>query len=58
MRDAERLLHTGKAKSVLVGCYDESTVLTDSLRKRAGKPTYPEIYAVTRILVSQIRKAR
>ena len=58
MRDAERLLHTGKAKSVLVGCYDESTALTDSLRKRAGKPTYPEIYAVTRILVSQIRKAR
>jgi len=53
MRDAVRLLQTGKAKSVLVGCFDESTFLTDNYCKKAGKPNYPEIFAVTHILVSQ-----
>ena len=53
MRDAVRQLKTGKARSVLVGCFDESTFLTDSICKKSGKPVYPEIFAVTRVLVSQ-----
>ena len=53
MRDAVRQLKTGKARAVLVGCFDESTFLTDSICKKSGKPVYPEIFAVTRVLVSQ-----
>lgn len=50
IRDAIRLLKTGKAKTVLVGCYDESTPLTDNFCKRLGKPVYPTICATTKIL--------
>ena len=53
MRDAVRQLKTGKARSVLVGCFDESTFLTDSICKKSGKPVYPEIFALTRVLVSK-----
>lgn len=53
MRDAVRLLQTGKARSVLVGRFDESTALTDSFCKRSGKPICPEIFAEARVLVSQ-----
>jgi len=38
MRDAERLIRTGKAKTVLVGCHDEATPLFCEFMKRLGKP--------------------
>ena len=53
MRDAVRQLKTGKARAVLVGCFDESTFLTDSICKKSGKPVYPKIFALTRVLVSK-----
>lgn len=45
MRDAERLIKSGKAKNVLVGFFDESTPLFDEFRKRAGKPAIDELFA-------------
>lgn len=52
MRDAKRQIKSGKAKTVLVGCFDESTALSNDFCKRAGKPTAPEISAVAIILAS------
>ena len=36
VRDAEMLIKEGKARTVLVGCHDESTHLFNSLLKRDG----------------------
>ncbi|MBO4663970.1 MAG: beta-ketoacyl synthase chain length factor [Bacteroidaceae bacterium] len=38
MKDAERLIRTGKAKTVLVGCHDEATPLYCGFMKRLGLP--------------------
>ena len=38
MKDAERLIRTGKAKTVLVGCHEEATPLYCSFMKRLGLP--------------------
>jgi 3-oxoacyl-(acyl-carrier-protein) synthase len=38
MKDAERLIRTGKAKTVLVGCHEEATPLYCSFMKRLGFP--------------------
>lgn len=53
MRDAERLIRTGKAKSVLVGYHDESTPLFQEFCKRAGKPVPGLIYSKAVVLVGQ-----
>ena len=50
MRDAERLIRTGKAKTVLVGHYDESTALFDSFAIRAGKEAPKPLYARSVVL--------
>lgn len=38
MKDAERLIRTGKAKTVLVGCHEEATPLYCGFMKRLGLP--------------------
>lgn len=53
MRDAERLIRTGKAKSVLVGYHDESTPLFQEFCNRAGKPVPGLIYSKAVVLVGQ-----
>ena len=50
MKDAERLISTGKACTVLVGCYDESTPVIQSFCERSGIPAPDEIHAKTIIL--------
>lgn len=50
MRDASRLIATGKAQSVLVGHYDESTPLFDMFASRAGKATPKPLYARSVVL--------
>ena len=50
LRDAEMLLKEGKAKTVLVGCHDESTPLFNSLLKRDGAEELPAIHAVAMVL--------
>jgi len=45
MRDAERLIKTGKANNVLVGYHDESTPLFQSFAERQGKLIHPMIYS-------------
>ncbi len=53
MRDAERLIRTGKAKSVLVGSFDESTPLLEDFAKRSGKAAPEDIYARCLMLVAE-----
>ena len=50
LRDAEMLLKEGKAKTVLVGCHDESTPLFNSLLKRDGTEEQPSIHAIAMVL--------
>lgn len=50
MRDAERLLKTGKAKTVLVGSFDESTPTFSSFVERAGGVAPKNIYAKSIVL--------
>lgn len=50
LRDAERLIRTGKANIVLVGCHDESTLLLNEFYTRANKPTLPLIYSKSIVL--------
>ena len=45
MRDAERLIATGKAKSVLVSLFDESTPTFTDFAEREGKTPPQELYA-------------
>ena len=45
MRDAERLIKSGKANSVLVGMHDESTPLLNELLHKCGKDALPLIYS-------------
>lgn len=51
LRDAERLIKTGKAQSVLVGSFDESTPILNSFAERSGKEVPAEIYARSLVLV-------
>lgn len=51
MRDAERLIQTGKAEIVLVGYHDESTPLFQSFMERSGKTVPPAIYSKSLVLV-------
>ena len=50
LRDARRLIETGKAKTVLVGLHDEATPLVQELFRRMGKPVPPEIYSRSIVL--------
>ena len=50
LRDARRLIATGKAKTVLVGCHDEATPLFQEFCRRMGKPVPQEIYSRSIVL--------
>ena len=50
LRDARRLIATGKAKTVLVGCHDEATPLFQEFCRRMGKPVPQEIYSHSIVL--------
>ena len=50
LRDARRLLATGRCKTVLVGCHDESTPLYRSLMERRGAPVPPNIHSIAIVL--------
>lgn len=50
MRDAERLIKSGKADTVLVGSFDESTPLFSNFAERGGKTPPPELYAKALLL--------
>ena len=50
LRDARRLLATGRCRTVLVGCHDESTPLYRSFMERLGTPAPPAIHSVSIVL--------
>lgn len=50
MRDAELLLRSGKCKTVLVGCHDETTPLFRSLMRRLGEPEQPAVHSIAIVL--------
>ncbi len=50
LRDARRLIATGKAKTVLVGCHDEATPLFQDFCRRMGKPVPQDIYSRSIVL--------
>lgn len=50
MRDAQRLIKSGKASNVLVGCYDECTPQLADFARRAGQQAPQELSAQTIIL--------
>lgn len=50
MRDAERLIMTGKARSVLVSEFDESTPVFSMFAERSGKEIPAEVYAKSIVL--------
>ena len=51
MRDAERLIRTGKAKNVLVNLFDECTPIIASFAERTGADIPKELCAKSFILV-------
>ena len=53
MRDAERLIQTGKASTVLVGSFDESTPSFSMIAQRSGEPVPQEIYAKAIVLTKE-----
>jgi len=50
LRDARRLIGTGKAKTVLVGCHDEATPTFQEFFRRMGKPVPQEIHSRSIVL--------
>ncbi len=50
LRDARRLIGTGKAKTVLVGYHDEATPTFQEFFRRMGKPVPQEIYSRSIVL--------
>lgn len=50
LRDARHLLASGRYKSVLVGCHDETTPLYRSLMERLGVTGLPTIHSVAIVL--------
>ena len=50
LRDAELLIKSGQARTVLVGCHDETTPLYRSLMARLGKRDLPTIHSVAIVL--------
>ena len=50
LRDARRLIESGKAKTVLVGCHDEATPTFQEFCRRMGKPVPPTLYSKSIVL--------
>ena len=50
MRDAQQLIRSGKCKTVLVGCHDESTPFISQLTERLGYPAQPSIHSTAIVL--------
>ena len=50
LRDARRLIETGRAKTVLVGCHDEATPTLQDLFRRMGKPVPAMLYSRSIVL--------
>lgn len=55
MRDAERLLKTGKACNALVVSFDESTEIFDSFSKRSGNTVPRPLFARSTVLKNNCR---
>lgn len=53
MRDAERLIQTGKASSVLVGSFDESTPSFSKIAERSGEAAPQDIFAKAIVLIKE-----
>ena len=53
LRDARRLLMSGRCKTVLVGCHDETTPLYRSLLERLGITGLPSIHSIAIVLRSE-----
>ena len=53
LRDARRLLQTGRCKTVLVGCHDETTPLYRSLMERLGVTDLPSIHSIAIVLTNK-----
>lgn len=53
MRDAVRLIQTGKVKSVLVGSFDESTPSFSMIAERSGEEKPQDIFAKAVVLVKE-----
>lgn len=52
LRDARQLIERGKAKTVLVGCHDESTPMFQEFFRHRGKPVPPTLYSKSLVLGS------
>jgi 3-oxoacyl-(acyl-carrier-protein) synthase len=50
LRDANNLIATGQAETVLVGCHDEATPLFQEFMRRNGSPVPPALYSRSIIL--------
>lgn len=50
IRDAIKLLETGRARNVLVGCHDESTPFLNQLLMRQGKAPIPSVKSIAMVL--------
>ena len=50
LRDARRLIETGKARTVLVGYHDEATPTFQEVFRRLGKPIPPVLYSRSIVL--------
>ena len=50
LRDARRLIATGKAETVLVGCHDEATPTFRSIMQRMGASVPPAIFSRSIVL--------
>ena len=56
LRDARRLLMSGRCKTVLVGCHDETTPLYRSFLERLGITGLPSIHSIAIVLRSEEAK--
>lgn len=56
MRDAELLLRSGQAKTVLLGCHDENTEWYGWVQRAIGRDVMPSIHSVALVLTFVERK--
>lgn len=52
LRDARRLIQTGKARTVLVGCHDEASPTFQEFFRRMGKPVPPMLSSRSIVLAA------
>lgn len=50
MRDAKQLLKSGKCKTVLVGCHDETTPVFRKMMRRLGSEELPSIHSLAIVM--------